>query len=358
MPVYNIPIEGEIGQPEIPEQGKKYFTYADLLMHLNNAKAFDTLNLSINSPGGYCDVADKIIDALHKTGKPITTCNTGDVASAASKIFTIPASKEMRTFYPSRGIFLIHNPWGEAEGDATELAAISESLKQTETDYAKWYAKQTGSDVNVISGFMSENKPLTPEQIDSLGFATIATAAPVKAIAKLKSNTNQMDSKEVVDKMNGLEKMLKSFMAKFKPKAIMLSDVNGVELEFPEITDITELIVGVKVNAAGAPANGDYTMPDGSVISCANGVVTAIAAGQPDQAAQLTAENAKLKEDLAAAQAKLTEMEASQASLVVEAQKVNSEFAKFKAQFSGYNPAPGAPAGGEGNSTARSIYKK
>jgi ATP-dependent Clp protease, protease subunit len=345
MPVYNIPIYGLIGSPEDENDKAKYFAYGDLLMHLNAAKTYDTLNLDIASDGGYCDVCDKMIDAIKATGKFITSCNSGNVASAASKLFTL-APKGSRFFHPEKGVFLIHNPWvSDVEGDSAELAAIAKSLKTTESDYAKWYAAATGADLSIIEAYMAENKPLTNEQIESLGFATIVQPL-VKAVAKLTLKNNQMELKQVEEKLNGFEKMLTKIFGKLKIKAIMLADANGKELEFPDLTDVSEIAVGVKVMEAGAPANGEYTMPDGSVYKCENGVLSEIVMPQSGDDMEaikkeleaLKAENEQLKSAKVTAELKAVEAEN-------EIKAVKKEFVSFKAQFSDFKFISPKPSG-------------
>lgn len=346
MSVYSIPIYGLIGSPESPEDKQLYFPFDKFLLHVNQAREAEIIELDIDSDGGYVDVADKMIEVLQSTKKPIISKNSGNVASAASKLFTL-APKGARNFNPSKGVFLIHNPFGNIEGDASELAAASKQLQDTETAYAKWYADSTGSDINVIRAFMSENIPLTTEQIESLGFATIVKPT-INAVAKLKStNNNQMDNKEVVEKLNGFEKAINKLMAMFKPKAVMLSDTNGRELEFPDLNDVSEVAVGVKANDGGVPANGEYPQTDGTVFVCKDGVLVEIkpAVGEDMQA---------LKDELTAAKAEIeklkgekTAVEANATEAIKGLNEVKAEFKKFKAQFSSADPGGDNPPAGD-----------
>lgn len=57
---------------------------------------------------------------------------------------------------------------------------------------------------------------------------------------------------------------------------IMLADVNGTELEFPDINAPEEVQPGVRVNVNGEPATGSYKFPDGTIIACKGGIVTAV----------------------------------------------------------------------------------
>lgn len=351
MPFYSIPVHGLIGSPESPDDKAQYFPFDTFLLHVNKAKDFEGIELDIASDGGYVDVADKMIDVLVRTKKPVRCTNSGNVCSAASKLFTL-ATKENRFFNPSKGVFLIHNPFGAIEGTADELAEASAALQETENEYAKWYSQATGSDLNVIKAFMSENIPLTNEQIESLGFATLVQPT-INAVAKLKSNNNQMENKEVMEKMSGFEKFLQKIFAKLKIKDIMLADANGKELEFPELNDPAEIAVGVKVNEGGNPANGEYPQPDGTVFVCENGTLKEIRPPAGDDMQALKDEIAALKAENESLKASKAEADTQVAEAVKAVNEVKAEFKNFKAQFSSGNPDGGQPPAGSSTSSKK-----
>lgn len=359
MSVYIIPIHGLLGSPEGPEDKAQYFPFDQFLIHVNNARVAETIQLDIASDGGYVDVAEKMIEVLRNTKKPIVSKNSGNVCSAASKIFTL-APKGSRFYDPSKGVFLIHNPWGAIEGDSDELAKASKELDDLNKSYAKWYANATGSDIGVIEAFMDENKPLTPEQVETLGFAEIVNAT-VNAVAKIKTNNTAMENKQVIEKMNGFEKMLKDIKALFRAKAIMIADVNGTEIEFPDLNDPAELAVGVKANVAGAPAVGEFVLPDGRTVVCVNGEVTEIKEPAADPMQALKDENADLKKQVETLTAENTANAQASADAVAKLEKLDTEFRAFKASYSKGNPGGGKPpaSGGDGGEpTSRSLLKK
>lgn len=350
MPVYQIPVHGLLGSPESPEDKATYFTFDAFLLHVNKAKAFDTIDLDIASDGGFCDVADKMITVLKATKKIITSHNSGNVCSAATKLFTLPVTKEQRFYDPAKGLFLIHNPWGKIEGDATELANASKELQSVEGEYAKWYAAATGADLTVIKAYMSENVPLTPDQVESLGFATVVKPT-VNAVAKLKSTINfedPMENKEVAEKLNGFDKLLQKIYAKLGIKAIMLSDANGKELEFPDLVDPAEVKVGVKVNEGGKPANGEYPQPDGTILVCKDGVLTEVKPKPADDAQALKAEIEKLKGELEKANTAKAQAETKAVDAIAAVKELDSNFKTFKAQFTDGKPADATPPAGGG----------
>ena len=362
MTTYTINIVGVIGEQ---------YLFTDLLQDLNNAKEFDSIHLAINSVGGYVNEAEKMIEAINNTGKFITSSNTGDVASAASKIFTIPTI-ENRTFYQNRGVFLIHNPWGAVEGDSAELKEYSDELKKIEDSYAKWYSSQTGTDVSIIKSLMSENVPLSPEQVESFGFAKLGYIE-VLAVAKLQTNINnkqmtEEQTKEFAEKVGLIDGLLDKAKALFKkdePKAIMLSDVEGNELDFPGVQAPEEITVGVEVLLAGEPANGSFTQPDGTIYVVEGGKLI-----------EITEPEAEVEEDAEALKQKVTELEAqleAEATAKAEAEakveelnteiqakaeafsEVVKEFEGFKAQASDYKVETASP---ESKDVIKEVSKK
>lgn len=334
---YTIPIHGLIG---LQEDGQKSFMVSDLLLHLANSKDYNHLHLDIASDGGYCDESRVMVDLIKNTNKLITSSNSGNVASAATPIFLIPLSQSLRTFNPTKGQFLIHNPWTETQGDAQYLAEVSKSLLKTENEYAKIYAEKTNTDIDILKAFMKENVPLTTEQIESLGFATIVQNE-FKAVAKLNLKTDTM-TEELKTEFTKLETLINGVKALFKPKALMIADVNGNEITFPEINDIAELKVGVTTTAP----KGEYLQANGETIVIAGGVVTEIkvadnsedvealkaeieALKQANIEALATAENLKTENTKA-----LAELESFKATAI----EAVEEFKNFKAKMSNYTP--------------------
>ncbi len=332
--IYMLPVEGVIGED---------FKYTDLLMHLNAAKNSTTIKLLINSPGGFVDEAEKMRDALANSGKIILATNTGMVASAVVNIF-LTAEKPNRTFNPAKGDFVIHNPFidpkdGGVTGTAADIEAAAKEMKKLETDLIKKYSKATGTDANILSEFMKENKPLTPQQVQDLGFATIIQPE-LKAVAYYKSlNTNEMTNEEVVNKITGMESILKKIQSWFRAKSMVVQDVNGKELDFGEaVTDMAQVQPGAKATVDGSPAEGEFTLADGTVLVFAKGELQTITPPAGDELEALKKENAQLKADLEAsnvAKAKIeTDLVALKANTEGELSKVKTELLAIRNQFS------------------------
>jgi len=305
-------IKGEIGVD---------YTLSNALVDLEKNKTSAVLKIYIDSPGGDYNEGKKIYELFRDSGKIIITENSGMVASMAVNLFLLGSQ---RFYDASKGQFLIHNPWGEVQGDADFMSEYSKELKKAEKDLINLYVQRTGSLPEVITGLMQIDQPLTSEQVETLGFAKLINNE-FKAVAKL--NLEQMTEKEVNDKINatseGIFAKIKAFLKKSGiVKALVLTTADGVNLDFGDaLNDPSEVIVGSQATADGAPAEGDYLMPDGVTLVFVAGAVTEIRpkeAGNEELEA-LKAENASLKEQLTEAKA-----------LVVD---VKNDLVSFKAQI-------------------------
>jgi ATP-dependent protease ClpP protease subunit len=355
--IYLLPINGVIGED---------FKYTDLLMHLNAAKDYPVIKQLINSPGGFVDEAEKMRDALDNSGKIIISTNIGDVASAAVDLF-LAAPKPNRTFDPTKGQFVIHFPFidpkdGGVTGTASEIETVAKEMKRMESDLVKQYVKATGTDANILAGFMGENIPLTPEQIQTLGFATVIQPQQLKAVAYYKSlNNNNMEQKEVIEKLSGLEKVLQKISNWIRPRAMVVQDVSGKELDFGEtITDASQIQPGVIATVDGAPADGDFTLPDGSVYTFVKGALQTITPAAGSELESLKKENEQLKADLATANAAKAQLEtdlvAFKASAETQINGVKTELIAFRNQFSKSEPPTNKPD--VQNTGKKGVFKK
>jgi len=342
MESYSIPIYGLIGED---------FKFTDLLTHLQLSSKYPVLKLLIDSPGGYIDEGDRMLEALKATNKTIICQNTGDVCSKAVDFFIL-AKKENRFFNPSRGQFLIHNPWTEIEGEGDDLIQAGKELKKLESDAAQRYADATGTDVNIISQFMAENVPLTEEQIEHLGFANIVRPQ-LQAVALLNNKKSKMDEKVFEEKMNAFDAlMLKIGTAidKILPRAksLVVADVNGAELDFgAEITDVSQIQVGVKATVGGSPANGKYVMPDGSILVFAEGSLTEIMPAGGDMDA-LKKENEALKAELETLKSEKSKLEEGAKELQTNISNMAQQLAELKKEYKPMSMDPNTPSKGEG----------
>ena len=71
------------------------------------------------------------------------------------------------------------------------------------------------------------------------------------------------------------KKVIRSLMGKAKA-FIDLQDCNGTPIEFPDLEPGESPAKGDKADVDGKPAEGNYTMPDGTILKMKNGVVVKV----------------------------------------------------------------------------------
>lgn len=328
-----IEIKGEIGTE---------YTYKQFITDYSNAKG-EPINLFIDSVGGSVQEGNQIAGFIRSHSDSfLRVVNSGHVASIAASIF-LALPFEKRFFDLSKGVALIHNPMSTTEGllNADELASVSELLKQEQKSIQSYISKQTGADNDVIGALMQINEPLSEAQLQSINFANIIKFQAVAYFNK--NNMNKQDIEQIIEEKNQsfFEKIKALFVPPFK--AIMVTDAEGNQIDFPEVPEGGEIKVGDKTSAP----DGELVMATGETYVIAGGVLTEIKPAAEEEAAPepnaeldaAKAEIAALKQQLAGATAKATEYDTIKAQLskfqsrMVEDEKKDGEAGATPTKF-------------------------
>lgn len=155
-----IDIEGTIGVPEswqCDNPDMRVTTYERFKESVSRIADIQnsTIRVNIRSTGGDVNDALLIYEALKATGAKITTCCYGYTASAAT-IVAQAASEGCRLIAPT-SLYLIHNSLCSVEGNADELQAEVDMLRQTDLRIAEVYASRSGRSAEEFLALMSEN---------------------------------------------------------------------------------------------------------------------------------------------------------------------------------------------------------
>jgi len=303
---------------------------------INAAKNADTLVVHIHSRGGDVNEGWAIHDALLATGKELITINEGMVGSIATVPY-LAAKKENRRSLPNAKTF-IHNPWGGLMGDAKEVAKYADDLKKEEEKLAKFYAEQTGHDLEDIINKMDNETEFTAEEAKGLGFVG-TISEPLKAVALFKpKQSKKTDMSEVKDELKEQKTLLTTILDKLgmNKKALAYTLDNG---DIVETEGDSELAEGQVLMLDGEPLNeGTYTLEDGTSVTVdGEGVVTSIASGEEDEMEALKKENEELK-------AKLEEREVQIEENEQILNEVKEEVAKLAKMQSTYKPKAAKPS--------------
>lgn len=106
------------------------------------------ISLYINSPGGSVTAGLAILDTMNHVKPAVSTVCVGMAASAAAVILSA-GEKGKRYALPNAEV-MIHQPWGGAQGQATDIEITAKHILATRDRLNKILAKNTGQPVEKI----------------------------------------------------------------------------------------------------------------------------------------------------------------------------------------------------------------
>ncbi len=118
------------------------------LLHLESENADKDINIYINSPGGDITALFAIYDTLQYVKPDIATICFGQAASAAA-VLLAAGTKGKRMALP-RARVLIHQPYGQAMGQATDIELAAREIDRMRTTLEELLAEHTGQPVERI----------------------------------------------------------------------------------------------------------------------------------------------------------------------------------------------------------------
>jgi len=126
-----------------------------------------TLNVFINSPGGYVFDGVAIYNQLkrHKARKVV------QIDGIAASIASVIAMAGDEIAIAANGMMMIHDPWAFAFGTAAEMRKMADSLDKVRDSILGTYVRRTGADGERIEAMMAEETWFDAEDALELGFA-------------------------------------------------------------------------------------------------------------------------------------------------------------------------------------------
>lgn len=136
------------------------------------------LRVLINSAGGVVQDGVAIYEMLRAHPAPVTVEVTGWALSVASVI----AMAGSRVRIAPAGLFMLHNPWTSATGDAAALRKTASNLDVIRSSLMKAYAR-TGAGDAQIERWLDAETWFDADQALSAGLADEVIPAPTEALA-------------------------------------------------------------------------------------------------------------------------------------------------------------------------------
>jgi ATP-dependent Clp protease, protease subunit len=118
------------------------------LLFLQSEDANKDIQLYINSPGGSVTAALAMLDTMNHIKPDVSTVCVGIAASAGALLLS--AGKKGKRFALPNAEIMIHQPWGGAEGRASDIEITAKQIIKTRQKLNEILAKNTGQPISRI----------------------------------------------------------------------------------------------------------------------------------------------------------------------------------------------------------------
>ncbi len=118
------------------------------LLFLESEDPKRDIQLYINSPGGQVTSGLAILDTMNHIKPDVATVCVGIAASAAAVI--LAAGQKGKRFALPNAEVMIHQPWGGAQGQATDIEITAKHIIATRAKLNKILSKTTGQPLERI----------------------------------------------------------------------------------------------------------------------------------------------------------------------------------------------------------------
>ena len=237
--VVDVYIFDEIGMGGVNAQG-----------FIEEIKSFkdSPMNLHINCVGG--DVFDGM--AIYNIIKKRTAKTTVYIEGIAASMGSVIALAADNVVMAENSLFMIHNAWGGAMGEAKEMKKTAKLLDKISGEIADIYVKKTKLPYDKVKEMMDEETWLNAEEALELGFIdSISDAIKVAAkydVSKFKNITNKeiktklsinIKSKKMTDELKAwFNGKVEDIIARVKSENVEADSKSNVEVTMSDEAEI------------------------------------------------------------------------------------------------------------------------
>jgi len=137
------------------------------LLYLESLDSTQDIYLYINSPGGEVIPGMAIYDTMQYIKAPVATICLGQAASLAALI--LAAGRKGKRYALPHSRILIHQPWGGAQGQATDIEIQAKELIRIKRMINEILSKHTGQPVEKIQKDTERDYFMSPEEAKDYG---------------------------------------------------------------------------------------------------------------------------------------------------------------------------------------------
>ena len=137
------------------------------LLFLEGENPEKEISMYINSPGGSVTAGLAIYDTMQYVSCPVRTLCMGQACSMAS-IILAAGSKGKRSILPNARV-MIHQPYGGAEGQATDIIVANRELQRIKDVTTKILSRHTGRNTDEILKDIERDYYMSAEEAKDYG---------------------------------------------------------------------------------------------------------------------------------------------------------------------------------------------
>jgi ATP-dependent Clp protease protease subunit len=137
------------------------------LLHLESEDADKDISLYINSPGGDITALFAIYDTMQYIKPDVTTLCFGQAASAAAVL--LAAGKKGKRLALPRARIIIHQPYGQAIGQAADIELAAKEIERMRTMLEEMLADHTGQSTEKVHRDTDRDFVMSAEEAKAYG---------------------------------------------------------------------------------------------------------------------------------------------------------------------------------------------
>jgi len=237
-----IELFGEIGESWF-EEGN---TMETINAELKQAKG-KPINLIVSSLGGSVDHALAMHDLLKMHDAPVTAKIIGATASSGTIVALGAGTVEMS----ENALFLVHNAWTMAAGNAKEFRQAADELDVWDSRIVSIYQSKTGKRKSQIHTLMEEEKWIDASEAKDFGFID----ATFKPTAQAKILTED-EKKNILNKIKiVMNKDFKEINNILEVEGLVIDEEKGTYLQSEQIEAINTALTVDNVEAIAVAVN-------------------------------------------------------------------------------------------------------
>lgn len=240
----------QIGEDWWSGEGTTAKTFQKELSQISSSQ----IDLHINSPGGEVFDGITIYNLLKQHPANVTTYIDGLAASIASVI----ALAGDEVIMAANALFMIHNPWGMAMGDADEMRKTADLLDKVRDSIVVAYEDKCKKSKKDISDLMSAEtwmsaddaleKGFIDQVADKMDMAACVKFLPVMKSAKFRHIPENLSGDKQTPTAREAEKALRDVgFTQIQAKAILAGGLKGEQRDVDPVTNQRDVVAPTTV---------------------------------------------------------------------------------------------------------------